>query len=51
MATCKDNEHNYVYVTTETRKIHPACGGYEYITVYIMCCSKCGKTLEIKGGG
>ena len=47
---CKDTEHNFIKVAEESRQTIDINWNSYYYKVYIMCCSKCGKTMTINGG-
>ena len=47
---CKNTEHSFIKVAEETRtRMDSNWSFYDY-KAYIMCCSKCGKTIVIEGG-
>ena len=47
---CKEAEHNFVRVGTEKRQFINDKWELDKYFVYIMCCTKCGKTIEVEAG-
>jgi hypothetical protein len=47
---CKETEHNFIKIAEEQREGIDSNWNAYYYKAYIMCCSKCGKTMTIHGG-
>lgn len=47
---CEENDHCFIKIAEERRCYLDEYWNAQYYKVYIMCCQKCGKTREIRGG-
>lgn len=44
---CKDTEHNFVKIAEKKVEKYAGNANTKLVNVYLMCCTKCGKVIEI----